>query len=327
MIPVHDEEATVGDVVPRAAADRARPPGRCRSSSTTAPPTARPPSARAAGATVVAQPRNLGLGAAVRRGLAEASARSARRRRLPRRRRRVLPRGPRRRSPPRSWPAPPTTSSGRASPATSAGCCRTAGSATWSSPGGCAGSTRRRDHRRPERLPGLLPAPPRPTAEIVHDYNYAQVLTLDLLGKGLRLRRGADQLRLPRAGTSFVRLGRYLRRVLPAVHRELNDPTPAQSSTTWLVEPLPRRGPRVARRTRPSARSASPRRRPSRSRGGCCRARTARAGRTSSPGGSDPAQRSSTGEVRSRSPARRPGRRDGSRLTTMAPRSYGGQFR
>jgi len=37
-------------------------------------------------------------------------------------------------------------------------------------------------------------------AEIVHDYNYAQVLTLDLLGRGFR----------------------YLRKVVPAVHRELN---------------------------------------------------------------------------------------------------------
>ena len=35
------------------------------------------------------------------------------------------------------------------------------------------------------------------------------------------------------SGRSFVRLGRYLRQVVPAVHRELNSPPMAQSSTTW----------------------------------------------------------------------------------------------
>ncbi|MGI8797858.1 MAG: lysylphosphatidylglycerol synthase domain-containing protein [Pseudonocardia sp.] len=63
-------------------------------------------------------------------------------------------------------------------------------------------------------------------AEIVHDYNYAQVLTLDLLGKGYRYAEVPIRYRFRSTGTSFVRLGRYLRRVLPAVYRELNASPP-----------------------------------------------------------------------------------------------------
>jgi glycosyltransferase involved in cell wall biosynthesis len=66
-------------------------------------------------------------------------------------------------------------------------------------------------------------------AEIVHDYNYAQVLTLDLLGKGYRYAEVPIRYRFRSTGASFIKLGRYLRRVVPAVYRELND----QSSTTW----------------------------------------------------------------------------------------------
>ncbi|MFP3914651.1 MAG: glycosyltransferase family 2 protein, partial [Actinomycetota bacterium] len=59
-------------------------------------------------------------------------------------------------------------------------------------------------------------------AEIIHDFNYAQVLTLDLLAKGMRYREVPITYRWRTAGRSFVRLGRYLRSVVPAVYRELN---------------------------------------------------------------------------------------------------------
>jgi uncharacterized membrane protein YbhN (UPF0104 family) len=62
------------------------------------------------------------------------------------------------------------------------------------------------------------------TAEIVHDYNYAQVLTLDLLGKGYAYAEVPITYAFRTTGTSFVRLVTYLRRVVPAVHRELNRP-------------------------------------------------------------------------------------------------------
>jgi hypothetical protein len=60
-------------------------------------------------------------------------------------------------------------------------------------------------------------------AEVIHDFNYAQVLTLDLLGKGFRYREVPIGYAFRTSGRSFVRLGRYLRNVIPAVHRELND--------------------------------------------------------------------------------------------------------
>jgi hypothetical protein len=58
-------------------------------------------------------------------------------------------------------------------------------------------------------------------AEIVHDFNYAQVLTLDLLAKGFRYAEVPISYRFREHGRSFVRLGPYLRHVVPAVGREL----------------------------------------------------------------------------------------------------------
>lgn len=59
-------------------------------------------------------------------------------------------------------------------------------------------------------------------AEVIHDYNYAQVLTLDLLAKGFVYAEVPISYRFRTTGSSFVSLGRYLRKVVPAVHRELN---------------------------------------------------------------------------------------------------------
>lgn len=55
--------------------------------------------------------------------------------------------------------------------------------------------------------------------EIGHDYNYAQVLTLDLLGKGFNYAEVPIRYRRRTEGRSFVKLGGYLRRVLPAMTR------------------------------------------------------------------------------------------------------------
>jgi glycosyltransferase involved in cell wall biosynthesis len=65
-------------------------------------------------------------------------------------------------------------------------------------------------------------------AEIVHDYNYAQVLTLHLLAKGYRYLEVPIGYQFRTCGRSFIRPLRYLRRVVPAVWRELN-PTTAWS--------------------------------------------------------------------------------------------------
>ncbi len=57
-------------------------------------------------------------------------------------------------------------------------------------------------------------------AEIVHDYNYAQVLTLDLLHKGMRLAEAPISYRSRTRGRSFIN-GHYLWRVPLGMAREL----------------------------------------------------------------------------------------------------------
>ena len=59
-------------------------------------------------------------------------------------------------------------------------------------------------------------------AEIIHDFNYAQILTLDLLDKGYRYREVPITYSFRTTGESFVHLGQYLFNVVPAVYRELN---------------------------------------------------------------------------------------------------------
>ena len=57
-------------------------------------------------------------------------------------------------------------------------------------------------------------------AEIVHDYNYAQVLTLDLLKKGMRMREVPISYRLRSNGKSFIG-ARYLWCVPVGMLREM----------------------------------------------------------------------------------------------------------
>jgi glycosyltransferase involved in cell wall biosynthesis len=66
-----------------------------------------------------------------------------------------------------------------------------------------------------------LSAPAARDAEIIHDYNYAQVLTLDLLAKGYRYAEVPISYTFRRHGRSFVRLVPYLAHVVPAVRRQL----------------------------------------------------------------------------------------------------------
>ena len=121
----------------------------------------------------------------------------------------------------------PTTWSARASPAASSTCAPTAASATACSPGPVAVARRRlTDGQSGYRA--LSPAAAA-DAEIVHDFNYAQVLTLDLLAKGFRYAevpityRFRDRARSSGSAATWA--------VVPAVYRELNGGR--QSSTTW----------------------------------------------------------------------------------------------
>ncbi|MEV4189187.1 glycosyltransferase, partial [Streptosporangium canum] len=221
FIPVHDEEATVGEVVRRLPASVA---GRrvvtivVDDGSTDASALL----AREAGATVVSQPGNLGLGAAVRRGLAEAV---------------------------RQDPAAvvyldadleyfPEDVERVAGPVLT-------GEADYVVGSRFAGTIERMlAHRRfgnrvltvwvrwmtrhgvtdgQSGYRAFSPSAAR-AAEVIHDYNYAQVLTLDLLAKGYRYHEVPIRYAFRATGESFVKLGPYLRKVVPAVHRELNSP-------------------------------------------------------------------------------------------------------
>jgi hypothetical protein len=89
-------------------------------------------------------------------------------------------------------------------------------------------------------------------AEIIHDFNYAQVLTLDLVAKGYRYTEVPISYRFRRHGKSFVRLSPYLRRVLPAIWRELRTTTepagvPAADAAMDSVPALVGDAPRSAR--------------------------------------------------------------------------------
>jgi glycosyltransferase involved in cell wall biosynthesis len=227
IVPVYNEAATIGDVVrrlPRLVDGRPVVPLVIDDGSTDGSGEV----AAGAGATVVAHPRNLGLGAAVRRGLAEATA---------------------------LRPAvvvyldadleyDPAELTMLTHPVLD-------GSADYVVGSRFVGRIRSmRPHRRlgnrvltvwvrwmarrrdlTDGQSGYRAFSPAAAAaaEIVHDYNYAQVLTLDLLGKGFRYAEVPISYGFRTSGTSFVTLGRYLRKVLPAVHRELNrvDAVPA----------------------------------------------------------------------------------------------------
>ena len=67
-------------------------------------------------------------------------------------------------------------------------------------------------------------------AEIAHDYNYAQVLTLDLVRKGMRYAEVPISYAFRSSGRSYIRLGRYLRNVVPATLSVVNSAGSAEAS-------------------------------------------------------------------------------------------------
>ncbi|MDQ3351909.1 MAG: glycosyltransferase family 2 protein [Actinomycetota bacterium] len=89
------------------------------------------------------------------------------------------------------------------------------------------------------------------SASVAHDYNYAQVLTIDMLAKGFGYHEVPIHYAFRTSGTSFVRLGRYLRAVTPTVYRQLNAEVPARPATSSVLddvvaEPVPRDTPGCA---------------------------------------------------------------------------------
>ncbi|MGH3786345.1 MAG: lysylphosphatidylglycerol synthase domain-containing protein [Pseudonocardiaceae bacterium] len=228
FLPVHNEEATVGAVV-------AGLPPRLHGHPVVllvvddGSVDASASRAAAAGAVVLSQPSNLGLGAAVRRGLAEAvSYRPAAVLYLD---------GDGEYRPADAAAVLEPVLTGAADYVVGS---RFAGQIERMLPHRRLGNqilngwvrwlTRRRDITDGQSGYRCFSPEAAADAEIVHDYNYAQVLTLDLLAKGYRYAEVPISYSFRDSGTSFVRLGRYLRKVVPAVHRELN--ADRQSSTT-----------------------------------------------------------------------------------------------
>ncbi len=61
-------------------------------------------------------------------------------------------------------------------------------------------------------------------AEIIHDYNYAQVITLNLVRKGFRVQEVPIQYQVRTTGESFITFRGYLSTVLPAIIKEMSRP-------------------------------------------------------------------------------------------------------
>jgi glycosyltransferase involved in cell wall biosynthesis len=61
-------------------------------------------------------------------------------------------------------------------------------------------------------------------AEIIHDYNYAQVITLNLLRKGFRMQEFPIQYKVRTKGQSFIKFRKYMTSVFPAILKEMCRP-------------------------------------------------------------------------------------------------------
>lgn len=69
-------------------------------------------------------------------------------------------------------------------------------------------------------------------AEIIHDYNYAQVLTLNLVRQGFRMEEVPITYQVRQHGESFIKFNKYMTNVLPAVWKEMRRPV----SRKWVAE-------------------------------------------------------------------------------------------
>jgi glycosyltransferase involved in cell wall biosynthesis len=61
-------------------------------------------------------------------------------------------------------------------------------------------------------------------AEIIHDYNYAQVITLNLIRKGFRVQEIPIRYHVRTKGQSFIKFKAYMTSVLPAIYKEMKRP-------------------------------------------------------------------------------------------------------
>jgi glycosyltransferase involved in cell wall biosynthesis len=61
-------------------------------------------------------------------------------------------------------------------------------------------------------------------AEIIHDYNYAQVVTLNLIRKGFRMKEIPIRYQVRKTGKSFIKFKAYMTSVIPAILKEMRRP-------------------------------------------------------------------------------------------------------
>ncbi|WP_409252741.1 glycosyltransferase family 2 protein [Bacillus sp. SCS-153A] len=61
-------------------------------------------------------------------------------------------------------------------------------------------------------------------AEIIHDYNYAQVITLNLVRKGFRVKEVPINYNVRSTGASFITFKGYMSAVFPAILKEIKRP-------------------------------------------------------------------------------------------------------
>jgi glycosyltransferase involved in cell wall biosynthesis len=61
-------------------------------------------------------------------------------------------------------------------------------------------------------------------AEIIHDYNYAQVVTLNIMRKGFRMKEVPITYTVRTKGQSFIKFKAYMFNVIPAIFKEMKRP-------------------------------------------------------------------------------------------------------
>lgn len=236
ILPARDEAATIGDVIARAPATVEGCPVEVivvddGSRDATAA------IARALGALVVAHGSGRGLGAAIRTGLAAASARGpaavafcdADGEYSPEELARMV-------APILAQRADYVVGSRFAGHIERMRCWRRFGNLVLTRALRAWSGTRLTDGQSGFRA---LSAPAAHAARIPHDYNYAQVLTCDLLAQGFRYAEVPISYSLRRHGRSFVRPGRYLCRVLPALWRQRRALRDTEAARRPTVLPRP----------------------------------------------------------------------------------------
>lgn len=71
-------------------------------------------------------------------------------------------------------------------------------------------------------------------AEIIHDYNYAQVLTINLIRQGFRLQEVPISYQVRTMGQSFIKFREYMTSVIPAIYKEMRRPLPGRAAEKAL---------------------------------------------------------------------------------------------